>query len=170
MSDYSRYKPRKTEYRGVEFKSNLEAKCAECFDNLGIRWEYEPKTFRGKDFAGGQYTPDFYLPSAELYIEVVGVWDERHRQNFMSFIELKEIDFNKPALLCINGQGYFCTPWAEKSDRVLNRCIKCGTWFGIDMERWWHCPKCDFSNGDSTLVYMSDWSDFFKMAKFREAY
>ena len=178
MSDYSRYKPRKTEYKGVEFKSNLEAKCAECFDRLGIRWEYEPKTFRGQDFAGGQYTPDFYLPPADVYVEVVGVWDERHVQNFYAFTSQRDeryeeeydCDIRRPSLLCINSKGYFCDPRNKESDRVLNRCKKCGSWIAKDMEGGWDCPTCGYYDGDGTLVYMSDWSDFFGMARFREAY
>ena len=44
------------------------------FDEHGIKWEYEPRTFvlaRGPD--GGvkeAFTPDFYLPEQDVYIEL----------------------------------------------------------------------------------------------------
>lgn len=65
-------------YDGTWFKSNLEGKAAESFDNLGIRWKYEPVVVRGSQFVGGQYTPDFYLPDMLCYVEVAGAWDGNH--------------------------------------------------------------------------------------------
>ena len=43
-----------TEYRGVLFRSRLEAKWAEFFTILGIAWEYEPKALPG-------WIPDFLV-------------------------------------------------------------------------------------------------------------
>lgn len=44
-----------TAYRGIEFRSRLEAQWAVFFDQFKIEWEYEPF-----DLAG--YIPDFVLP------------------------------------------------------------------------------------------------------------
>lgn len=44
-----------TEYRGVMFRSRLEAKWAAFFDNLNWPWKYEPIDLDG-------YIPDFILP------------------------------------------------------------------------------------------------------------
>ena len=54
-----------TEYMGVTFRSQLEARWAAHFDRQGIPWEYEPAQFNG-------WTPDFrlVLNGAETYAEV----------------------------------------------------------------------------------------------------
>jgi hypothetical protein len=54
-----------TKYRGVNFRSRLEAKWAIVFDELGWRWDYEPI-----DLAG--YIPDFILSLAggHMLVEV----------------------------------------------------------------------------------------------------
>lgn len=40
---------------------------ARLYTYLGIRWEYAPKTF---DIGNQSYTPDFYLPDTDTYVEV----------------------------------------------------------------------------------------------------
>ncbi len=54
-----------TEYGGVTFRSQLEARWAAYFDRRGIAWEYEPARFTG-------WTPDFRLTleGIEAYAEV----------------------------------------------------------------------------------------------------
>ena len=48
-----------TEYNGYRFRSRLEARWAVFFDELGIKYQYEPEGF---DLDGTLYLPDFYLP------------------------------------------------------------------------------------------------------------
>ena len=64
-------------YRGTEppqFAHESEREVARLLDEAGIPWLYEPKTFvleeddRGR--ATEAFTPDFYLPDADLYVEV----------------------------------------------------------------------------------------------------
>ena len=54
-----------TEYGGITFRSQLEARWAAYFDRRGIAWEYEPARFDG-------WTPDFRLvvDGTEAYAEV----------------------------------------------------------------------------------------------------
>jgi len=56
------------------FAHASEAELARLFDFYAIRWEYEPHTFAiGFDDDGSvteAFTPDFYLPDFDLYIEV----------------------------------------------------------------------------------------------------
>jgi hypothetical protein len=47
-----------TTYGGVRFRSRLEARWACLLDRMGVRWLYEPRTFK---FAEGWYLPDFYV-------------------------------------------------------------------------------------------------------------
>jgi hypothetical protein len=48
----------RTEYRGVLFRSKLEARWAVFFDTLGIPWEYEPRLY---ELPGRWYRPDFLI-------------------------------------------------------------------------------------------------------------
>ena len=52
----------------------LARRVAELLDSYGIAWEYEPRTFvLERDRAGNPrsaFTPDFYLPDHDLYLEV----------------------------------------------------------------------------------------------------
>jgi hypothetical protein len=52
-------RPIPTKYQGVEFRSKLEAKWACFFDEMGLRWEYEPEGYELPD--GTRYLPDFLI-------------------------------------------------------------------------------------------------------------
>lgn len=58
------------------FYSRWEANMARLYTHLGIRWVFEPKTF---DIGKQTYTPDFYLPDTDTYIEVKNFWGEYSR-------------------------------------------------------------------------------------------
>jgi len=51
----------------IYFYSRWEANMARLFTLLNIEWTYQPKTF---DLKTQNYTPDFYLPNHDTYIEV----------------------------------------------------------------------------------------------------
>lgn len=57
-------------YKGIRFRSRLEADWALTLDTLGITWQYEPEGFELSD--GSCYSPDFWLPSARAWLEVKG--------------------------------------------------------------------------------------------------
>lgn len=64
-------------YRGSEaprFVNRSELECAKILDFYGIPWEYEPRSFVLERDEDGRvvsaFTPDFYLPEQDLYIEV----------------------------------------------------------------------------------------------------
>jgi hypothetical protein len=52
-----------TQYKGINFRSRLEAKWAKMFDLLGWRWEYEPFDLNG-------YIPDFMIFQGQKQILV----------------------------------------------------------------------------------------------------
>jgi hypoxanthine phosphoribosyltransferase len=58
----------------VRFAHNSERQFARLLDFYGIHWEYEPRTFTlERDKLGNPvqaFTPDFYLPAYDLYIEI----------------------------------------------------------------------------------------------------
>jgi hypoxanthine phosphoribosyltransferase len=58
----------------VRFAHNSERQFAKLLDFYGIVWDYEPVTFTLERDREGRpvqaFTPDFYLPAYDLYIEI----------------------------------------------------------------------------------------------------
>ena len=58
----------------MRFAHNSEAQFAKLLDFYGIAWDYEPRTFTLEVDRDGNpiqaFTPDFYLPAYDLYIEI----------------------------------------------------------------------------------------------------
>ena len=58
----------------MRFAHNSERQFAKLLDFYSIAWEYEPRTFAlawERDGRASQaFTPDFYLPAYDLYIEI----------------------------------------------------------------------------------------------------
>jgi hypothetical protein len=75
-------------YKGVSMHSTWEANFAKWLDLSGIKYKYEPKTFEliinKKETT---YTPDFYLPEFDCYIEIKGYWRDDAKIKFETFIE-----------------------------------------------------------------------------------
>lgn len=68
-----------TRYAGCHFRSRLEARWAVFFERAGIEWEYEPQGYTvsrriTNPWADDtfNYLPDFWLPSAGVFVEVKG--------------------------------------------------------------------------------------------------
>jgi len=61
-------------HEDVRFAHNSERQFAKLLDFYGITWEYEPRTFTLETDREGRpaqaFTPDFYLPAYDLYIEI----------------------------------------------------------------------------------------------------
>lgn len=55
----------------IYFYSRWEANMARLYTHLGIQWLFTPHTF---DIGNQMYTPDFYLPETETYVEVKNFW------------------------------------------------------------------------------------------------
>lgn len=58
----------------ILFSHPLEEQFARILDYYGIQWQYEPRTFDLEWDPSGNvclaFTPDFYLPQQDLYIEL----------------------------------------------------------------------------------------------------
>ena len=61
----------------VQFAHESETEIASLLDFYGIHWEYEPRSFPLEWDAEGRathsFTPDFYLPDYDLFLEVTTV-------------------------------------------------------------------------------------------------
>lgn len=64
------------------FHSFWELNFAKWLDLSGIKWEYESQTF---DLGDTTYTPDFYLPEFDCYIEIKGYWRMDAKKKFNKF-------------------------------------------------------------------------------------
>ena len=65
---------KKHEYKDINFANESETEFVKILDFYGIKWIYEPKTFPIEWGINGSpktsFTPDFYLPDYDLYIEL----------------------------------------------------------------------------------------------------
>lgn len=73
---------KRIKYNKKIFRSSWEANFAKWLNLSEIKWEYEPKSF---DLGNTTYTPDFYLPEFNCYIEIKGYWYKKQRQKFHKF-------------------------------------------------------------------------------------
>lgn len=87
-------------YQNIKMRSSWEYIFAYWLDLSGIKWEYEKYTF---DLGNTTYTPDFYLPEIDCYIEIKGWWRGNSKDKFKKFLKIckkiniflfQESDFN----------------------------------------------------------------------------
>ena len=69
----------------IKMRSGYEVMYAIILENKRIEWEYEPKCFKLQN--GMRYTPDFYLPKTNEWIEVKGMYTEIAKIKHQKFIE-----------------------------------------------------------------------------------
>lgn len=69
----------------THMRSSWEVKCAEMLDSLGVAWDYEPERFRLWENGQRSYTPDFYLPEFDVWLEVKGFLYDKCRDKISAF-------------------------------------------------------------------------------------
>ena len=70
----------------IRMRSGFEVMYAMILEKENVDWEYEPKRFKLAN--GVRYTPDFYLPNRDLWIDVKGQITEKHKKKHKLFREL----------------------------------------------------------------------------------
>jgi hypoxanthine phosphoribosyltransferase len=85
-------------YCGAEpprFANRIEVECAKILDWYGIPWAYEPTSFVLEHDAEGRvtraFTPDFYLPEQDLYVEVTVMKQSLVTRKNRKLRELKQL-------------------------------------------------------------------------------
>lgn len=77
------------------FSHPVEAEFARILDFYGIPWQYEPRTFPLEYDAAGNVTeafsPDFYLPEQDLYVELTTMQPKQVRHKNRKIRRLKEL-------------------------------------------------------------------------------
>jgi len=71
-------------YKGIYMRSSWEILYAKYLDKQHINWQYEPIAF---ELDNTTYTPDFYLPEKNKYIEIKGYWRDDSKKKFNKFKE-----------------------------------------------------------------------------------
>jgi len=72
-------------YKGICMRSSYEMAFAKWLDLSNYNWQYESKTF---NLGNTTYTPDFYLPESDCYIEIKGWWWKKAIIKFKLFKKL----------------------------------------------------------------------------------
>jgi hypothetical protein len=87
-SCYSRARGgRRADLNNQYFRSAWEANMARYYNFVGIRWEYEPRTFVFEPIRRGcvSYTPDFYLLNEDRWVEIKGWMDDKSKTKLKRF-------------------------------------------------------------------------------------
>lgn len=124
-------KPIPTVYKGISFKSRLEARWAVFFDALAIKWFYE---YEGYQLPSGWYVPDFWLPEFRMWVEIKP--NEPTSQEVKLVIDLAAHTDNPVAIHF----GDILEPdeWCRNSDSAHIYWAE-----GMDIGHLWCvCPKC----------------------------
>lgn len=83
LPEYTRGK--KIRHNGKTFRSSWEYEYAIWLEENSIDYFYESRKFKLSD--GRTYTPDFYIPSKNEFVEIKGYWYENAKEKFCKFKE-----------------------------------------------------------------------------------
>lgn len=86
-------KSKMVEYNGIQFHGNWEVAFAKFLDNINIIWERPTEKFEYiLDNKIHYYTPDFYLPTFNLYVEIKGYPTNKDFLKWNKFPKDKKLD------------------------------------------------------------------------------
>ncbi len=141
-------------YKGTKYRSKLEATTAKFFCEHGIKFIYEPEVFEFRD--GTRYTPDFYLPEQQIWVECKGVMTDECEHK----IEMLANECKEELVVVINSDGRFSVVeseyeygWCGKETSLLAHCRNCGKWYFVPEGDLWNCRHCDFYEGNTTFDF-----------------
>lgn len=107
-SAYSKIKSgKRMDLGGQFFRSATEANYARFLNLFQVKWEYEPKEFEFESIARGVrfYTPDFYLPEEDRWIEVKGWMDDKSFTRLRRFKKFFPEEFKKLTVVTESGES-----------------------------------------------------------------
>lgn len=98
---------RREDLNNVYFRSSWEANIARYYNFTNIKWQFEPKIFVFDKIKKGSvsYTPDFYLPELDKWIEVKGWMDNKSKTKLKRFEKYYPEEYKKLEL--INDKKYY---------------------------------------------------------------
>jgi hypothetical protein len=129
-------------YRGVQFRSSLEADWAATFDSLDwTGWEYEPVAV---EVEGQAYLCDFHLPNQRVWCEVKGPHDEGLHKTRALYRALEPDPWNvtRPLVVVLRAAQADLAIWEGVSpaqDLVIAKCPECQHFGWLDTRGAWAC-------------------------------
>lgn len=133
------------EYRGVTYRSTLEADWAATMDALGWFYNYEPIALT---FGGIGYLPDFFVPNQNVWLEVKGPHDERiHKaERLATELDDDDLDIRKPLVVILRASGpNGMAIWEGAhpgTEIVISTCPECRAETFVDLNGIWVCRQC----------------------------
>lgn len=164
-----------TEYKGITFRSRLEAQWADWFDDHDIKWEYEPEGYKlpWKN-STIKYLPDFFLPEMNSFFEVKGVMEEFDKEKLFALARAVRNE-RKDGLERVFvgglevGKDLALVHADEKSKGFgylgLAKCENCQRYFFINPVSSGICLYCGHANEEKAEEAMSEafhTSDYFE--------
>lgn len=157
-----------TVYRGVQFRSRLEARWACVFDQLRWRWSYEPIDLEG-------YIPDFVIKAknCDVLVEVKPFLRVSEPQVTEACNKIKRTSWGYKEAVVVGATiendglqarvGAFTSQWPVASPVVgyplgaghdeidtsaaLTRCTECAAWTFAREDGIWGCHNCSTHKG-----------------------
>ena len=111
---------KRSDLGGKFFRSKTEANYARVLNFMGIIWEYEPRDFYFEGIRRGcvSYTPDFYLPIEDRWIEVKGWLDKKGTTKLNRFKKYYPVEFSKLTIITQSKKTYdMCLEMGMKAER-----------------------------------------------------
>lgn len=146
----------RTCYKGILFRSKLEAQWAKFFDCMRLPWMYEPEGYQFSD--GTRYLPDFYLPDSNQWFEVKGVINptDEHKIKMLCMESGKDVIVGLP-----DGEFYMYDTQLDggalnvysKTETYINQCLSCGKYSFMNSVGSFRCQVCGAYDGDGLI----DW-------------
>lgn len=113
VNPYSRARGgKRADLKSMYFRSSWEANYARFLNFVKEQWEYEPRVFFFEEIKRGtrSYTPDFYLPKKDRWVEVKGWLDSKSKVRLKRFRKYYPEEFEK---LVVVVRNFKCNQHAE---------------------------------------------------------
>jgi hypothetical protein len=147
-------------YKGIQFRSTLEADWAATMDSLDWYWQYEPIAVRLTK-EGIAYLCDFYLPNQRVWCEVKGPHDERLEKTaaFYRALEPDPWDVTRPLVVILRAAGPGDAAVWEGVDSshniVITTCPECTNHGFMDYNGVWACRQGCRNGGENKFWTLS---------------
>jgi hypothetical protein len=161
-----------TSYKGISFRSKLEADWARWFDAHQMRWVYESEGFDLGD--GIWYMPDFWLPALRTIVEVKGILDDLDRAKLFRFtciaaehnimVALAQAPVGENYQLCLPspqsvcGDGCELNEWKFPSNGIGAKCVGCDSLIELEFQSDVIVAKCASCHSWYFLDQMMGWA------------
>jgi len=148
--------PIETRWFGCRFRSRLEARWAVFFEEIKLRWEYEPEGFQIGDI---RYLPDFkvYTPQGKVIWYEVKPFNVKDDPKFSAFRSAlykayeDNVQFNEEGLITNAPRVVLLSGHPKDmcdTHVVCGRCSQFLLWDEADLHKsvddtMWYCYECD---------------------------